>query len=296
MYVSNCKTVVLLCYGEPHLFVLYSTTWTRRSGRGTGRTVTQQQKICGEAVGAVAQASRGRRGPGGETAKAILKQKSWIEGLPNSLTLDCSPFCVLLCDFAFLLRCVWFLKDQGKARVPNIGNQEPSRASLQLSWIVLCLETSSASTSQRVNPLQAAEHTLLPHVEESCRHTYYGMAQSKETGQEFHSLAEGWASQEDRSPDTGQHQPKSPSHNREQRLPSSPHPAIATHTPPHAALFSQLESPTSPLLTSLPNLPLLNTFPPLIGCRSSFQNLCLLSMCPSSQPQSTTISHISCIP
>lgn len=53
------------------------------------------------------------------------------------------------------------------------------------------------------------------------------MAQSKDTGQELHSLAEGWAT-EDRSPNIA-HQPKS-SCNREQRLPSSPHPATATHT------------------------------------------------------------------
>lgn len=68
--------------------------------------------------------------------------------------------------------------------------------------------------------------------------THHGMAQSKDTGQEFHSLAERWASEDDRSPNTGQHQPTSPSYNREQRLPSSPHPAIATHTPPCAVLLS----------------------------------------------------------
>lgn len=43
--------------------------------------MTQQQQIPGEAAGAVAQASRGRQASGaggGETAKAILKQKSRI--------------------------------------------------------------------------------------------------------------------------------------------------------------------------------------------------------------------------
>lgn len=65
--------------------------------------------------------------------------------------------------------CIRLLKDEGKAWVPNIGNQERSRAFLQVSWTVLCLETSSASRSQWVNPPHTAKHPLLHHVE-SCRH------------------------------------------------------------------------------------------------------------------------------
>lgn len=121
------------------------------------------------------------------------------------------------------------------------------------------------------------------------------MAQSKDTGQEFHGLAEGWAS-EDRSPNRRQYQPKSPSCNREQRLPSSPHPAIATqHTSTCCPTFLTRKPNLSsaqifakaPSLQHLPTLDRLQIFLP--------KSLSSLSG-PPSQPQSTPISHISCIP
>lgn len=167
MYLSNCKTAGQLCYGDPHLLVLYSTTCTQCSGRGTGHTVPQQQTMHGEAVGAAAQASRGRQGPG-RKSKGYSETKAELKAFQTALLWTAHHFCVYICDFAFLLRCVWFLKDQGKAWVPYSGNQEPSRSSLQVSWTVLSLDTSSAFRSQRVHPPHATKLSLLRHVEESC--------------------------------------------------------------------------------------------------------------------------------
>lgn len=114
MCLSNCKAARLLCYGDPHLLVLYSTMWARCSRRGAGHTVTQQQQIPGEAAGAVAQASRGRQASGGREQRLFWNKRAEFKAFQTALLWTahhsvCSP------DFAFLLRCVWFLKDQGKA-------------------------------------------------------------------------------------------------------------------------------------------------------------------------------------
>lgn len=117
---------------------------------------------------------------------------------------------------------------------------------------MLCFGTSTASRPEQVNLSHAAKYLSL-HMEESCRfmpHTQ--MAQADGTVPQSHGLADRWAGEEVRSSNTGQRQPLCDLNllpamgNRD--YPPAHTQIIATRTPLHVVLLSQLDRPSPPLI------------------------------------------------
>lgn len=133
MYLSNCKTGRLLCYADPHLLVLYSSMWTRCSRSRTGHTVTQQQKMHGEAVGAVAQASRGRQAPGGKQQSPLWNKRAEFKAFQTVLLQTAHHFVCLSLTLHFFLGVYGFSRIKAKHECQTLAIRNVPELSSKLA-------------------------------------------------------------------------------------------------------------------------------------------------------------------